>query len=187
MEYVWADFRLDRRGTWLSRAGAYVVVSRRVLTCIAHLVEQRHRVVGHDELFRLLWGHDAVTHHQLTQIVVAARKVVEDDGQAQRLIRTYPGLGYRWVGEVSEVEGSDAVGPRAQDDAQLPAPDMTETDAQARESASTPLPRVPDLAPDPVQARAGAPAACVAVAWVPAPNRRTAVARAAAPRCAAAA
>ncbi len=51
---------------------------------------------------RKVWGHDNVTNNQLTQVVVAARRAVGDDGQAQRLIRTMPGLGYRWVGEVIE-------------------------------------------------------------------------------------
>ena len=109
MTYRWGDYRLDGGGTWLLKAGVYVDTSRRTLACIVHLIEQRHRVVGHAELFRVLWGHESVTHHQLTQVVVAARRTVEDDGQSQRWIRTFPGHGYRWVGEVFVVDESGGI------------------------------------------------------------------------------
>jgi DNA-binding winged helix-turn-helix (wHTH) protein/tetratricopeptide (TPR) repeat protein len=105
MQYGWDDFRLDREGTLLTHQGKQVDVSRKVLDCISHLVEHRHRVVSYDELIRKLWGHDNVTNHQLTQIVVAARRAVGDDGQSQRIIRTLSGLGYRWVGQVTEGDG----------------------------------------------------------------------------------
>ena len=106
MSYVWNGYSLDRARGQLLNDGKRVELSRRVLNCIAHLVEQRHRVVGHDELMRILWGHTNVTQHQLTQVVVAARRAVDDDGQVQRRIRTFAGLGYRWVGEVSEIADS---------------------------------------------------------------------------------
>jgi len=103
MRYRWDDFSLDRDGALLTRQGQQVDVSRKVLDCISHLVEQRERVVSYDELIRKIWGHDNVTNHQLTQIVVAARRAIGDDGQAQRIIRTLSGLGYRWVGPVTQL------------------------------------------------------------------------------------
>ena len=102
MQYRWDDYSLDREGALLTRLGQQVDISRKVLECISHLLEHRDRVVGHDELMRKMWGHDNITNNQLTQVVVAARRAVGDNGQAQRLIRTMPGLGYRWVGEVIE-------------------------------------------------------------------------------------
>lgn len=107
MEYRWDDFSLDREGALLMREGRQVDVSRKVLECICYLIEQRHRVVSYDELIRKLWGHDNVTNHQLAQVVLSARRTLGDDGQAQRLIRTMPGLGYRWVKTV--LEGTDPV------------------------------------------------------------------------------
>jgi DNA-binding winged helix-turn-helix (wHTH) protein/tetratricopeptide (TPR) repeat protein len=103
MSYIWEEFSLDRNGSLLTKAGKQVNVSRKVLDCISHLIEQRHRVVAYDELIRVVWGHENVTNNQLAQIVAAARRAVEDDGQAQHFIRTYSGFGHRWVGEVSEV------------------------------------------------------------------------------------
>lgn len=102
MLYRWDDYSLDREGTLLTRRGQQIDVSRKVLDCISHLVEHRERVVGYDELIRRIWGHESVTNHQLSQVILAARRALGDDGQAQRIIRTMPGLGYRWIGEVIE-------------------------------------------------------------------------------------
>ncbi len=102
MQYRWDDFSLDREGALLTRQDQQIDVSRKVLDCISHLVEHRGRVVSYDELIRKVWGHDNVTNHQLSQVILAARRALGDDGQAQRLIRTMPGLGYRWVHDVIE-------------------------------------------------------------------------------------
>jgi DNA-binding winged helix-turn-helix (wHTH) protein len=108
MEYRWDDFSLDREGALLMRQGRQVNVSRKVLDCIAYLLLHRDRVVGYDELIRAIWGHDNVTNHQLAQMVLAARRTLGDDGQTQRLIRTLPGLGYRWVGVLGKGAATDA-------------------------------------------------------------------------------
>ena len=129
MQYRWDDFTLDRAGSLLTRRGEQIDVTRKVLDCICYLVEQRHRVVSHDELIRRLWGHDNVTNHQLAQVVLSARRTLGDDGQAQRLIRTMPGLGYRWVSAVSE--GTDTVALAAEE----PVPMATAATEQDRAAA----------------------------------------------------
>ncbi len=143
MQYRWGDFSLDRAGALLTRQGDQVDVSRKVLDCISHLIEHRDRVVGYDELSRRVWGHDNVTHHQLSQVILAARRVLGDDGQAQRLIRTMPGLGYRWVGLLCEIADTGAT-PQEQ------APDRP---APTQVDAAEPLPE----ASPPLQAQAAAP------------------------------
>lgn len=102
MQYRWGDFSLDREGTLLTRQGQQIDASRKVLDCINHLIEHRQRVVSCDELIQKVWGHDNVTNHQLSQVVLAARRALGDDGRTQRLIRTVSGQGYRWVGELYE-------------------------------------------------------------------------------------
>jgi len=104
MPYRWGDFYFDHDSALLTRCGRSVDVSRKVRHCLQHLIEHRDRAVNYDELIRALWGHDNVTNHQLTQIVVAARRAIGDDGQAQTAIRTISGIGYRWVAKVSESE-----------------------------------------------------------------------------------
>lgn len=120
--------------------GRQVDVTRKTLACIHHLIENRHRVVGYDELIRTLWGHDNVTNNQLSQVILSARRVIGDDGQAQRLIRTAPGLGYRWVGAISEGDAPAAQSsePAGGTTLQLPPDPPT--------SRSQPL-QVPDASP----------------------------------------
>jgi DNA-binding winged helix-turn-helix (wHTH) protein/tetratricopeptide (TPR) repeat protein len=97
MQYRWGDFSLDRTGSLLTLRGCQIEASRKVLDCILHLVEHHDRVVGYDELILAIWRHDNVSNHQLSQIVLQARRAIGDDGQAQHSIRTMPGIGYRWV------------------------------------------------------------------------------------------
>ena len=121
MRYHWDDFTLDREGTLLTRRGRQVDVTRRILDCVTCLVEQRHRVVSYDELIKAVWGHTNVSNNQLSQLVLSARRALGDDGHTQRLIKTLPGLGYRWIGPLCEppvvkpsgTHGDDAMGPAA--------------------------------------------------------------------------
>jgi DNA-binding winged helix-turn-helix (wHTH) protein/tetratricopeptide (TPR) repeat protein len=101
MQYRWEDYCLDRNGALLMLRGEPIDVSRRQLDCMTYLIEQRHRVVGYDELIEKIWGHDNVTNHQLSQMVLATRRALGDDGQGQRMIRTARGLGYRWVSAIT--------------------------------------------------------------------------------------
>jgi DNA-binding winged helix-turn-helix (wHTH) protein/tetratricopeptide (TPR) repeat protein len=102
MIYRWDDFVLDRRGMSLTRNGQRVDASRRVLQCIGHLLDHHARVVGYDELILAIWEHDNVSNHQLSQVILSARRTLGDDGQTQRCIRTLSGLGYRWVAPLEE-------------------------------------------------------------------------------------
>ena len=129
MGYRWDDFSLDRDAMLLIHRGRQVDLSRKTLECIHHLVENRHRVVGYDELIRVLWGHDSVTNHQLSQVILSARRVLGDDGHAQRVIRTMAGQGYHWaaaVVETGDTAATDTLQSRAgsggEAQASLPAP-----------------------------------------------------------------
>ncbi|MGN6151728.1 MAG: winged helix-turn-helix domain-containing protein [Lysobacteraceae bacterium] len=101
MLYRWNDGSLDRETASLTVAGRPVEASRKMLDCLALLIEHRHRVLGYDELILGLWGHRDVTNHQLSQIILATRRALGDNGQAQLLIRTLPGIGYRWVADAT--------------------------------------------------------------------------------------
>lgn len=162
MKYRLERYVLDREGGMLTRDGQQIDITWRALVCVASLVEERHRVVGYDELIRRIWGHRDATNHQLSQVVLAARRALGDDGQAQRLIRTIPGLGYRWVGaavEVAEDNGEPilplshaldpVVGPDTGDqDIVLSAPDEPQAvPADRIEDATTQSPLPPEQHP----------------------------------------
>jgi pimeloyl-ACP methyl ester carboxylesterase len=59
-------------------------------------------VVTKEELIREVWDGRSVSDDALTSRVSAARRAIGDTGAEQRLIRTVPRRGFRFVGEVQE-------------------------------------------------------------------------------------
>src|SRR6201999_307344 len=55
------------------------------------------------DLIAGVWDNRAVSDSALNSRINAARKAVQDDGKAQRLIRTIPRKGFRFIGDCEEV------------------------------------------------------------------------------------
>jgi DNA-binding winged helix-turn-helix (wHTH) protein/pimeloyl-ACP methyl ester carboxylesterase len=94
------EVELDVERREIRRAGAQVPVEPQVFDVLVHLVEHPDRVVTKEELLDSIWGDRFVSESALTSRIKAARRAIGDDGQAQRLIRTHHGRGYRFVGAV---------------------------------------------------------------------------------------
>ena len=107
--YVFDDFRLDPARVELRQDGERVRVEPQVFDVLAFLLAHRDRVVTKTELLDEVWGNRFVSDSTLTSRVKAARRAIGDDGASQRLIATVHGVGYRFVGEVTEPDA----GPRA--------------------------------------------------------------------------
>lgn len=84
----------------LSRNGVAVKVEPRVLDLLLYLIENRHRVVSKEDLIAQVWSARIISDSALTHAINAARNAIGDDGKAQRLIRTSPRRGYRFVGRI---------------------------------------------------------------------------------------
>lgn len=112
MQYRVADIVLDSASRLVRGPQGPLAVPRRVFDCLICLIEHRDRAVARDELILYVWNRHNVSDTQLAQTVLRARRLLEDDGNGQRLIRTVPGFGYHWVGAVV-VEGVDEAGSDA--------------------------------------------------------------------------
>lgn len=156
MIYRFEGYLLHASTRQLLRQGLPLEVPKRVFDCMRHLIEHRDRAVHRDELIRDVWGRDNVSDNQLAHVVRAARRLLNDDGAAQRLIRTIPGLGYHWVGEVLEAadpivthqeqamtQAIEVVSPASLDaaDAELAAFETSETSAPQHMVTSASQPR----------------------------------------------
>jgi adenylate cyclase len=73
-----------------------------VFDLLAYLVENRERVLSKDDLIAAVWGGRIVSDAALTTRLNAARSAITDSGQEQRLIKTLPRKGVRFVGAVRE-------------------------------------------------------------------------------------
>jgi DNA-binding winged helix-turn-helix (wHTH) protein/tetratricopeptide (TPR) repeat protein len=102
--FEFGEFRFLPSTRELWRAGQRVTLPRRTFECIEHLIAHRDRAVGRDELVTAIFGRPNVSDAQLGQIVLRARRAVDDDGNVQHTIRTIAGYGYRWVAATRAVE-----------------------------------------------------------------------------------
>ena len=104
MIYRFTDFVLAPASRLLARGDEVLDVPKRVFNLMVYLMEHRERAVSRDELINQVWGRDNVSDNQLGQTVLLARRLLDDDGAKQRLIRTVSGFGYHWVGPVECVD-----------------------------------------------------------------------------------
>ncbi|MDC5698883.1 alpha/beta fold hydrolase [Intrasporangium calvum] len=110
MRFTFGDVVLDTDRFLLERGGEPVHVQPQVFDVLSYLVRNRDRVVPKTELLDAVWGDRFVSESTLTSRIKAARRVVGDDGDLQRVIKTAHGRGYRWVADVgSEHAGSEPV------------------------------------------------------------------------------
>jgi pimeloyl-ACP methyl ester carboxylesterase/DNA-binding winged helix-turn-helix (wHTH) protein len=84
----------------LRRGGQAVPLEPQAFDVLAYLVAHRDRVVPKEELMDAVWGGRFVSEAAVTSRIKQARRAVGDDGQAQRVIRTVHGRGYRFVAPV---------------------------------------------------------------------------------------
>jgi TolB-like protein len=105
--FVFENHVLDPERRQLRRAGEAVTLEPQVFDLILYLIQNRVRVVSKDDLIRDIWGGRIVSESAVTTRLNAARKAIGDNGAAQRLIRTVPRRGVRFVADVHEtgVEG----------------------------------------------------------------------------------
>lgn len=108
MQFRFENHTLDRNLRELTRGGTPVPMQPQVFDLLVYLVEQRGRVVSKDDLIAKVWGDRIVSDSALNSRINAARKALGDDGETQRLIKTVPRKGFRFVGEVLEQEPATA-------------------------------------------------------------------------------
>lgn len=98
--YRFGEFRFVPQARELWRADRRVTLPRRTFECLLYLIEHRDRAVHRDELVQAVFGRPNVSDAQLGQVVLRTRRALDDDGNAQRVIRTIAGYGYRWVADI---------------------------------------------------------------------------------------
>ena len=102
MKFNFEDFSLDLALGQLSRGGTEIQVEPRVFALLRHLIENSTKLVTKDELIEHIWEGRVVSDAALSTLIKSARRVLDDDGQSQRLIRTVHGRGFRFVGALSQ-------------------------------------------------------------------------------------
>ena len=112
MQFFFADHALDTDRRELRRGSEPVAVEPQVFDLLVYLLQNRDRVVSKDDLIASVWGGRIVSDSTLTSRINAARKAVGDSGEDQKLIRTIPRKGLRFVGAVrTQPNGAEPAQP----------------------------------------------------------------------------
>ena len=91
---------MDRRE--LRRGTDVIAIAPKVFDLLGYLIGNRERVVSKDDLIRTIWQGRVVSDVALTTRLNSARKAIGDSGDEQRLIKTFPRKGVRFVATVRE-------------------------------------------------------------------------------------
>jgi TolB-like protein len=110
LRYLFDDCVLDTSRRELRRGAVPVAVEPQVFDLLVHLVCHRDRVVSKDELLAAVWHGRIVSESALFNRINAARAAIGDSGNRQRLIKTLPRKGLRFVGDVCENQPAAAAG-----------------------------------------------------------------------------
>jgi DNA-binding winged helix-turn-helix (wHTH) protein len=101
VQFFFDDHALDTDRRELYRGPEAVAVEPQVFDLLVFLVQNRDHVVSKDDLINGVWGGRIVSESTLTSRINAARRAVGDSGENQKLIRTIPRKGLRFVGAVA--------------------------------------------------------------------------------------
>jgi DNA-binding winged helix-turn-helix (wHTH) protein len=107
--YLFEDFVLDTDQRELRRGPTVAPIARLAFDFLEFLIRNRQRVLTKDELIASIWNGRIVSESAFSACVNAARSAISDTGDEQRLIRTLPRKGMRFVGAVREMQKPEAL------------------------------------------------------------------------------
>jgi TolB-like protein len=104
LRYEFEDCALDIDRRELRRGTTLVAIEPQVFDLLVYLIQHRDRVVSKDDLLASVWRRRAISESALFNRINAARTAIGDDGERQKLIKTLPRRGLRFIGAVREEE-----------------------------------------------------------------------------------
>jgi TolB-like protein len=125
------DFQLDPGRGELRRNGVPVQVEPQVLDLIAHLASHPGKVITRDDLIEHVWAGRIVSDSAISSRINAARAALDDDGTAQRIIKTIPRRGFRFEAPVGSAKPGALKRSQKPSIAVLPFANMSGDPAQA--------------------------------------------------------
>src|SRR5262245_19659522 len=124
MRWLFDDCLLDVERRELRRGGAVVAIEPQVFDLLVYLIRDRARVVSKDDLLGSVLHGRVVSDSALANRINAARAALGDNGEEQKLIRTFPRKGFRFVAKVTEGSPKPALTALGVDGPQLPLPEQ---------------------------------------------------------------
>jgi TolB-like protein len=104
LRYLFEEYAFDTDRRELYRRTEIVSIAPQVFDLLDYLIRNRERVVSKDDLINSIWNGRSVSDAALTTRLNVARSAIGDTGEEQRLIKTLPRKGFRFVGAVRETQ-----------------------------------------------------------------------------------
>jgi adenylate cyclase len=111
LRYLFEGYALDTDRRELHRGTEAVSIAPQEFDLLDYLIRNRDRVVSKDDIILAIWKGRAISDTALTTRLNAVRTAIGDSGETQRLIKTLPRRGFRFVGQLREQP--DAAGSEA--------------------------------------------------------------------------
>jgi adenylate cyclase len=111
LRYLFENFAFDTDRRELHRGPDVVSIAPQVFDLLEYLIRSRERVVSKDDLINAVWSGRIVSDAALTTRLNAARSAIGDSGEEQRLIKTLPRKGFRFIGQVQEAREEASSNP----------------------------------------------------------------------------
>lgn len=103
MIYKFQNCEFDDYCLELFTQGKFVKIKPKVAMLLEILLQHRGRIVSKSEITIHVWGARLVSDGAICNCLRDARLAIGDNGQAQRLIKTFPCRGVRFVGKLSTI------------------------------------------------------------------------------------
>jgi TolB-like protein len=107
--YCFEKYAIDTERRELRRGSDLVPLEPKVFDLLVYLIQHRERVVSKDDLLASLWDGRIVSESALSTRINGARSAIGDSGEEQRLIKTLPRKGVRFIGDVREEVATNRV------------------------------------------------------------------------------
>ncbi len=107
--YRFDNFQLDAGNRQLRRDDAPLSLPPKAFDLLLALIENNGRLVEKDVLFTSVWHDQIVEESNLPVHISQIRKALGETKNNPRFIETVPGYGYRFVGEVINLEDEELV------------------------------------------------------------------------------
>lgn len=100
LRYLFDNYVFDTDRRELHCDSEAIAIAPKVFDLLDFLIRNRDRVVSKEDLINAVWDGRSVSDAALTTRINAARGAIGDTGQQQRMIKTLPRKGFRFVGSI---------------------------------------------------------------------------------------
>jgi len=107
------EYEVDLEAGELRKHGLKIKLQQQPFQILTLLLERPGRVVGREELQKLLWPNDTIVEfeHSINAAINRLREALCDSADAPRYVETLPRRGYRFMGTVEWAAPSGEIAP----------------------------------------------------------------------------